>query len=394
MRPAPDAPRPNLTAWVFPISVLCCAYALLGLTGVEHPGGVMSRCVLMNPNLSRIWSVGHIEIGLSYTGVFLGMTYYLFKAAKTDPTHLQDLGLGFAYLLGSFLLDFTCVRYFTPWIALLVGDTIVMTFALIVSRQLWFQRLLGVFVPLVFFTCAFGHFMEGLSYWRLTYPVNVPWTMVTADIGFAILVNATRFPAFIRGQDIVSEMNALKAEASARQSFFRDVLYSVTEGHLRLCESGQDLPPSLARMSKPVTLTRETLGETRHLAVKAAYERHFSQDRLDSLATAVGEAVMNAVVHGGGGEATVCADSETIQVWVRDQGTGIQMAQLPRATLERGFSTKDSLGQGFWLMLHSTDRLDLLTGTSGTTLVLTLGRQEDAVPGPAFLSQRIENVLQ
>ena len=220
VRSAPEAPRANVLAWVFPLSILCCAYALLGLTGIEHPGGVMSRCVLMNPNLSRIWSVGHIEIGLSYMGVFLGMTFYLFRAAKSDPTHLHDLGLGFAYLLGSFLLDFLCVRFFTPWIALLIGDTIVMTFALIVSRQLWFQRLLGVFVPLVFFTCALGHFMEGLSYWRLTYPVNVPWTMVTADIGFAILVNATRFPAFIRGQDIVSEMNALKAEASARAGIF------------------------------------------------------------------------------------------------------------------------------------------------------------------------------
>ena len=165
------------------------------------------------------------------------------------------------------------------------------------------------------------------------------------------------------------------------------MLASVTEGHLQLCESAHDLPPALARVQRPVALARETLAEARHLAAKAAHDRQFSQERIDDLATAVGEAVMNAVVHGGGGEATVCADADSVQVWVRDQGTGIQMAQLPRVTLERGYSTKDSLGHGFWLMLHSTDRLDLLTGTGGTTLVITLNRQEDAARASAFLSQ-------
>lgn len=83
---------------------------------------------------------------------------------------------------------------------------------------------------------------------------------------------------------------------------------------------------------------------------------------------------MNAVVHGGGGSATVCADDDTLQVWVYDQGAGIQMMQLPRVTLERGFSTKDSLGHGFWLMLHTADQVHLLTTAQGTTLVLTLSR--------------------
>jgi anti-sigma regulatory factor (Ser/Thr protein kinase) len=380
MRPMPPMPRPPFYVWIFPGLLLCCAYGLLGLTGIEHPPGVMSRCVLMNPNLSRIWSVGHIEIGLSYFGVFLGMAYYLLRAAKADKTHLHDLGLGFAYLLGSFLLDFVCVRFFTPWVALLIGDAIVMTFTLIVSRQLWFQRLLGVFVPLVFVTCGFGHFMEGLSYWKLTYPVNVPWTMVTADIGFAILVNAARFPAFIRGQDIVSEINELKAETDAKQAFFRDVLLSVTEGKLRLCQDQQDLPKPLPQVGTPVALTKETLGITRHAAADAAHALHFPPERIDSLMTALGEAAMNAVVHGGGGETVIRAGGETLQAWVCDHGSGIQMAQLPRATLERGFSTKDSLGHGFWMMLHTADHVDLLTSPRGTTLVLTVNRQERTLP--------------
>ncbi len=386
MRPAPPAPRPALFIWVLPVLLLCCAYGLLGLTGIEHPAGVMTRCVLMNPSLSRIWSVAHIEIGLSYFGVFAGMAFYLLKASKADATHLHDLGLGFAYLLGSFLLDFFCVRFFTPWVALLIGDAVVMTFTLLVSKQLWFQRLLGVFVPMVFFTCSLGHFMEGLSYWKLTFPVNVPWTMVTADIGFAILVNAARFPAFIRGQDIVGELQTLRAEEAVKQAFFRDVLLSVTEGRLHLCQSAGDLPHPLPQFGDAVALDRDTLGRARRLAASAARERHFPAECVDLLQTAIGEAAMNAVVHGSGGEATVCADDENIQVWVRDHGTGIQMAQLPRATLERGWSSKDSLGHGFWLMLHAASRIDLLTGVTGTTLVVTVCRHHTERETPFSLT--------
>ena len=86
---------------------------------------------------------------------------------------------------------------------------------------------------------------------------------------------------------------------------------------------------------------------------------------------------MNAVVHGGGGEAEVRADDERVQVWIKDQGTGIQMAELPRVTLELGYSTKESLGHGFWMMLRAADTIHLLTGAAGTTVVITL----DADPG-------------
>ena len=84
---------------------------------------------------------------------------------------------------------------------------------------------------------------------------------------------------------------------------------------------------------------------------------------------------MNAVVHAGGGEAVVRASDDIVQVWIVDHGSGIQMAELPRVTLELGYSTKDSLGHGFWMMLRAADSVYLLTGSSGTTIVLTLHRQ-------------------
>lgn len=377
-------PRRSVPFWLFPMLLLCAAYGLLGLTFIQQGhGDIMSRCVLMDANLSRIWSVGHVEISLSYFGVFGAMVYYFIRLYGQDRAHLTDLALAMAYIVASFLLDLFCVMHFQPFPALLIGDAIVITFTVFVSRQIWFQRLLGVFVPLVFLTCGVGHFLEGLSYWKLTYPVNVPWTMVTADIGFAILVNAVRFPAFIRGQDVLTELAEVRRESEVKQNFFRDVLLSVTEGHLRLCETPADLPAPLPTAAGPISLSRDTLAGARRQAAEAARERRFSLERIDALNTAVGEAAMNAIVHGDGGEAVVRADDDAIQVWITDQGGGIHLSELPRATLELGYSTKDSLGHGFWLMLRAADSVHLLTGAGGTTIVITQHRQP---PSPVHSS--------
>jgi anti-sigma regulatory factor (Ser/Thr protein kinase) len=369
---------------LFPALILCVAYGLLGLTFIEHPADLMQRCVLMDEKLARIWSVAHVELGMSYLGVFLGMTYYLLKAAKRDRTHIRDLGLGFAYLAVSFLLDYVCVRLFAPFQALLIGDAIVMTFTVLVSKQLWFSRLLGIFVPLVFLTCAFGHLMEGMSFWQLTYPVNVPWTMVTADIGFAVLVNATRFPAFIRGHDLENEIAAVKADSEIKQRFLRDVLSSVTDGRLRLSASDEELPQGSEVIVPEFDLRPETLSEFRHLAKDFWREYSFPLEREPDMLIAVGEAVMNAVVHGKSGRAEVRIDNDSFQVWVFDKGPGIHVDHLPRATLERGYSTAGSLGHGFWLILQTIDVLHLVTSPDGTTVVLTYDRNGSNVYEPAL----------
>ena len=86
---------------------------------------------------------------------------------------------------------------------------------------------------------------------------------------------------------------------------------------------------------------------------------------------------MNAVTHAGGGEGQVFADPDgPVQVWVRDQGTGIDVAHLPRATLEKGYTTTETLGHGMKMMLQTADRIFLLTGSTGTTVVL----EQDRLP--------------
>ena len=96
------------------------------------------------------------------------------------------------------------------------------------------------------------------------------------------------------------------------------------------------------------------------------------------LVIAAGEAGMNAVVHAGGGTASVFLDraSGRVQVWITDRGRGIDDADLPRATLEQGFTTAGSMGCGFPMILRTVERVSLLTGPRGTTLVLEQGRTD------------------
>ncbi len=177
-----------------------------------------------------------------------------------------------------------------------------------------------------------------------------------------------------------------------QKAFLRDVLQSVTEGHLRLCDAPGDLPPRLPQLitQEPVWLTPSTLHKLRFQTREAARERGFSETRVSDLLTAVGEASMNAVVHGSknaapGDEparAEVWGSETALQIWVTDHGKGIAWDSLHRATLERGYTTASSLGHGFWLMLKTCDRVYLLTGAGGTTVVL----EQDCEPsGPSWL---------
>jgi PAS domain S-box-containing protein len=184
--------------------------------------------------------------------------------------------------------------------------------------------------------------------------------------------------------------------AEQQRRVLRDVLASVTEGRLILCQSAFDLPQRLPalhdsssssssgdsnepRLAPPhqLPLSPQTLRQVRKRTAQAAQSVGFDKDRGNALLTAVGEATMNAVTHGRDGLASVGVDPEMgrVQVWVEDKGSGIDMGSLPRAALEHGYSTAGTLGHGFKMMLQCVDRLWLLTGPSGTTVVLEQGRE-------------------
>ncbi len=171
-------------------------------------------------------------------------------------------------------------------------------------------------------------------------------------------------------------LGKIREFANIQASFFRDVLASVTDGKLRLCQTVADLPSRGAQIGSSIKLSAtEGLKELRKESKSAALELGFLDDRWQDLITAVSEAGMNAVVHAGGGKARVYAlGGSCVQVWISDKGKGIDLENLPRATLEKGYTTTGTMGHGMKMMLQTSDRVWLLTGPAGTTVVIEQDR--------------------
>ena len=171
-----------------------------------------------------------------------------------------------------------------------------------------------------------------------------------------------------------------EAEEKQRR-FVREMLFSVTGGRLRLCETSADLPAPLSPATPEVPLTAPALRELRQQTEAVCAAFGFDAAQTGDLVTAAGEAAMNAVRHAGGGIGWICADEtfRIVQVWVHDKGAGIQYDNLHRATLEAGYSSVGTLGQGFSLILVCADRVWLLTGPTGTTIVLEKERAASEV---------------
>jgi PAS domain S-box-containing protein len=174
----------------------------------------------------------------------------------------------------------------------------------------------------------------------------------------------------------------LAEQDSRERAFFREVLMSASEGRLRLCATPSDLPKPLTPVGEPIDLAPSTLSALRARIHNAAAGQGLSDDRAFDLITAAGEVAMNAVVHAGGGRAQVGNGEGRVQVRVQDSGRGISVADLPKATLERGYSTRGTLGHGFHLVLSTADRVWLLTGPTGTTVVI---EQDRTPPLPAWV---------
>ncbi|MCW3062385.1 MAG: domain S-box [Capsulimonas sp.] len=172
-----------------------------------------------------------------------------------------------------------------------------------------------------------------------------------------------------------------QGDAKWRWTFLRDVLQGVTNGVLRLVDDPAELPPYPNRLDP---ITSERLSTLRHEAIDAAESIGFPKDRIYDLSTAVGETAMNTIVHAQDGRSCVSTiDGNIVQVWIEDRGKGIHIDNLPRAMLEKGFTTANSFGHGLKLTLETADRVWLLTNENGTTVVLEKDREE---PIPDWLT--------
>ena len=115
------------------------------------------------------------------------------------------------------------------------------------------------------------------------------------------------FPTYDENQNIVlwcgtnTDMTDQRESATRQRRFLREMLLGFTDGRLRLCETDADLPAPFPALSDPIELIPSTVRLLRKQVSAVAGELSLPEERTDDLETAVGEAAMNAVRHGGGG---------------------------------------------------------------------------------------------
>lgn len=175
----------------------------------------------------------------------------------------------------------------------------------------------------------------------------------------------------------------------ARLRFLGDALQAVTQGKLRLAFSPETLPPRLPPVAEVTLDTDAALAPLRRAVWESGVAVGLSDERARAATVAADEVAMNAVVHGGGGRAVVGAAPDTpgggtIQMWIEDSGPGIRLDELPRSALVAGYSTRDTMGMGFYLTIQESDRVFVRTGASGTLVVVEM----DRLPTPPLWLQR------
>jgi len=156
------------------------------------------------------------------------------------------------------------------------------------------------------------------------------------------------------------------------QEIYRDVIAAATGGKLELVtreELERDLAP-LRRVDEVMVGVPHDVRLARVAAERAAIANGLGAARVHDLVLCVSETATNVLKHAGRGELQLLCDGERLVACVRDSGPGIPFAQLPKATLMRGFSSKLSLGYGFTFLLEFLDHIRLATGTWGTIVAM------------------------
>ncbi|WP_081875070.1 ATP-binding protein [Thioclava atlantica] len=139
--------------------------------------------------------------------------------------------------------------------------------------------------------------------------------------------------------------------------------------HFRSCgvPNAPDTSPLtvLARLS--LKTSRDVVA-ARQTVAREMKARGTSTIRVTRFATAVSEIARNAIVHGDGGEISICIDArkEYLLVECRDRGRGI--GDVEQAMIE-GFTTAGGLGRGLGGARRLSHGFEIVTAPGEGTLV-------------------------
>ena len=149
----------------------------------------------------------------------------------------------------------------------------------------------------------------------------------------------------------------------------RDVLRCQTGGRFELADAAE------MRATGQLALRMDLIDYHSTSVLRGHLRELFTPLRLssawmDDMELAVGEVAGNTIKHAEGGWCEIYTATKQLTVRIGDSGPGIHFAHIRKSLSVPGFSTKESLGLGYTLILSLVDMVWLATGPEGTTLQL------------------------
>ncbi len=159
---------------------------------------------------------------------------------------------------------------------------------------------------------------------------------------------------------------------------FRDILLAITQNklHLLLEPSELKLFKEAEKVGEIEMLVPQDMVTARKTIERWLTDTGVERSRRFNMIVCVSEAATNVIKHAGTGKVSYFLFGNKIQVWVEDQGKGIDFSELPKTALLKGYSSKVSLGMGFTIMLELMDKVYLLTSPKGTLVIIEMGLEK------------------
>jgi anti-sigma regulatory factor (Ser/Thr protein kinase) len=220
------------------------------------------------------------------------------------------------------------------------------------------------------------------SGWRLDVSDLVDYSgLAIGSILISVVVGRLRssLDDVRRMHDTLIETDRRLLESEERRiAANREVLLAVTGSRLVVCDFREFREMVVGEKLLSLTVSSaQDISNGRSTLRGAVQERGLISRRIYDFEACTTEAATNALEHAGSGLVELYVDGEDVLVVVSDNGPGIAPGDLARATLEKGFSTRVSLGMGFKMMWELADLLAVCTSEGGTRILIRINEHSN-----------------